>query len=149
MTNKDKALERLSVLENEAKELRKIIEAGDTINPLDVTDYGTVSKILKLTDNCDTVSIFGFNEAETNVVKAIIKKMRVNKVLNDGWLPKRGERRHYPYYNLSSGFVFGDTYYVDSLAHAGSASRLCLKDEKTAIHFGKHFSDIDKAIIEF
>ena len=111
-------------------------------------NYNDVLKISGTTEADDEVKIKGFNDAENKMVKAIIKKMRICKVYNGGVLPKRGEQRWYSWYNVSSGFVFDNTYYVDSNANTGSASRLSFLESKYANDFVKKFKDVDEAIID-
>ncbi len=120
------------------------------VDPMSVTSYPSVCEILKVSsnDNSIKVEVEGFSDEETAVVNALIKKMRICKVLNSGHRFKRGDDRWYSWYNVSSGFVFNDTGYADSGAGTGSASRLCFLDAKIANHFVKHFKDIDESIID-
>lgn len=64
-------------------------------------------------------------------------------VLNEGWLPDYSDltqRKYYPYFYLSSGFVFGSADCADSSAYTASASRLCFKNSDLAIYAGKTFT---------
>jgi hypothetical protein len=89
----------------------------------------------------------GFDELDVKTLVNLGKAIRIAKVYNRGWLPKKGEKRHYPYYDVSSGFVFDDTGYLDTYAFTTSASRLCFKTEEDARDAGKKFIDVYKNII--
>lgn len=117
------------------------------INYQDIKSYSSACKVLEVNEAIK-IEVEGFDEQETNVVKAIIKKMRVCKVLNKGHRFKRGDNRWYSWYNISSGFVFGSAAYDSSGAGTCSASRLCFLDEKVAKHFSDHFKGIDEEIID-
>ena len=145
--DKAAALKRLDALDKEAMELRKIIEEPKSITDR-VGNYDDVLDILHLTKSADDVKVTGFDDAENLVIRNVIKKMRIVKVYNEGWLPKRGERRYYAWYNVSSGFVFDYTNYGDMRANATSASRLCLKNEALTMDFVKKFQDVDQGIID-
>ncbi len=145
--DKSTAIKRLDAIELEAKELRKIIEAPQKITDR-VKDYKDILSISNVSESDDNVSIKGFSSEENELLKNIIRKIRVCKVYNEGWLPKRGERRWYNWYNVSSGFVFSSTSYDDACATTSSASRLCLRDEKLAKDFDNKFRYIDEAIID-
>ena len=66
-------------------------------------------------------------------------------VINEGWRPDwddSSERKYYPYFNMTGGFVFvasGYSYGV-TLSHVGS--RLCFKTKNDAIHTAKQFIDL-------
>jgi hypothetical protein len=110
-----------------------------------VKDYNDILSICGVNANDDEVSIKGFEKEENELVKNLIKKIRTCKVYREGWFPKRGDRRYYNWYNVSSGFVFHDTYYADTLA--SSASRLSFETDEKAKDFHKKFGYIDQAII--
>jgi hypothetical protein len=61
------------------------------------------------------------------------------KVLNQDYVFTMSpeEERHYPYFDISSGFVFYTTLHDGTAANAASASRLCLKNKKMASHAGE------------
>ena len=65
----------------------------------------------------------------------------ISEVLNEGHIftMTTSEERWYPYYNVSSGFVFSASCYGNTSARTSSAARLCLKSEELAIHAGKIF----------
>ncbi len=123
--------------ENAAKKLRTDIQKlKDANKPKDITDlvnsFEDACKLKKKKPN----SIF--NAKVDTIDEIAYKKIKfTNAVLNEGWKPKRGEPRYYPYFNVSSGFVFYSTDYVATSANTCSASRLCLKNDKLAQHSGK------------
>jgi len=115
-----------------------------------VKTYRDVCEHLRVSDSdCSIkIEVEGFSCGEISVAKNLIKKMRICKVLNEGWVPKRGERRWYAYWNVSSGFVFLIANCDDSSADSASASALCFKTDELARHYAKYFEDIEKAIID-
>ena len=150
--NKAEALAKLATLEKDAMELRKIIEDSDNTESINITDrvnnYDDILEISGVVSSDDEVKVKGFDEAENKVVKAFIKKMRTVKVYNQGWFPKKGDRRWYPWFDVSSGFVFDSAGYDVTYASSGSASRLCLKDEKLTLDYVKKFIDIERDLID-
>jgi len=81
-----------------------------------------------------------FNNKTDTVDEIAYKKIKFTiKVLNEGHVFKRCEPRHFPYFydDVSSGFGFDDAHCDSANAATISASRLCLKSEKLAIHAGK------------
>jgi hypothetical protein len=147
----------LRIYPTAAPELKEILEksfGGKEFFSQKITDkakdYPSVCNILGVdpSDRAIKIEVEGFNVDELMVVRNFIKKMRVCKVLNEGWLPKRGDRRWYSWYDVSSGFVFGNTSCADTTANTTSASRLCLKNEPLAMFFSTNFKDIDEGIID-
>jgi len=141
--------EQLIEKERELDELRKKIEAN---KPKPITErvkgYLDVLDILKVDESKDKIEIYGFDEAENKVVKTFIKKMRITKVYREGWIPKRGERRYYPYFDVSSGFAFYYTDYGGTGADTASASRLCLPNEETTRDYASKFIDVERDLID-
>ena len=113
-----------------------------------INNYTDILSIGNYNESNDVIKIDNFDEAENKVVKAFIKKMRISKVYREGWLAKRGERRWYPYYLVSSGFEFSGASYGGSTAGSYSASRLCFPDEECAKDYVKKFIDVDKDFID-
>jgi hypothetical protein len=113
-----------------------------------IRDYNDILEMSHVTASADDIKVVGFDDAENNVVKALIQKMRIAKVYNEGWLPKRGDRRYYPYYNVSSGFVFVGTDYGGVDAVSASASRLCLKSEELTRDMASKFRQVDENFID-
>ncbi len=144
---REEAIKKLDAIEKEQKELRKIIE-----QPIEIVDriqnYNDIMSMSGTSESDDKVNIKGFDESENKVISALIKKMRICKVYNEGERIKRNEKRWYSWYNVSSGFAFGNSGCHYSGASAGSASRLCLKNEKLLEDFTKKFQYIDEQIID-
>lgn len=113
-----------------------------------VNNYNDILEISGVSESDDNVSIKGFDESENKVLKNIIKKMRIVKVYNEGWLPKRGDRRHYAWWDVRSGFAFNGSSYDGSFAHTTSASRLSFKSSELVLDAAKKFKDVDEAIID-
>ena len=114
-----------------------------------ITSYESVCDYLRVSSSdCSIkVEVEGFSCEEIKVAKNLVKKMRIAKVLNEGWFPKRVEQRWYVWFDVSSGFVFYNAFYDGSYAYATSASRLCFKTEELALHYAKHFSDVEENIV--
>ena len=70
----------------------------------------------------------------------------ITEALNEGWVAdftNNSQEKWWPWFTMcSSGFVFRDTYYYYSGTIAGYGSRLCFKDEATAIYAGQQFIEI-------
>lgn len=141
------AKKRLDALDKESAELRRIIEAPISITDR-VKDYSDIMELSGTDVTDDVVRIKGFNDDENKVVSAFIKKMRIVKVYNQGWLPKRGDRRWYPYWAVSSGFVFYYSFYDDAGAFTSSASHLSLKEKELCEDYVKKFKNIEEDLID-
>ncbi len=115
-----------------------------------VNNYRDVCDILRVNpcDDSIKIEVEGFDRSELNVVRNFIKKLRITKVLNEGWLPKKGDRRWYNWYDVSSGFVFVSAYCVSSFAFTDSASRLCFKDSELAKFYTEKFKDVDEGFFD-
>lgn len=120
------------------------------VDPLSITSYPAACDVLNVSsgDESIRIEVDGFSAEEINVLRNVAMKMRVCKVLNGGYRFKRGDKRWYSWYDVSSGFVFDSTRDDDTFASTGSASRLCFLDAPRANHFVKHFKHIDEAIID-
>ena len=142
-----------------AQEFKEMLEENfgkEFFVPKKITD-----KIQNYEDICDAlgvdcdddslvVKVPGFGKEEIKVIKAFIKKMRIAKVYNEGWLPKIGENRYYPVvvFSAGSGFVFVNARYNSSIALAASASRLCFKNAEFAKDACEKFIDIENELID-
>jgi hypothetical protein len=138
--------------EQKSLELKKQIQAIEDANkpkPIEerVNDMGDILNILGADENNDIIKIDKFDNAEHLFVQNIIKKMRIVKVLNEGWLPTKGDYRYYNWYDVSSGFVFRTSAYDVTVARAASASRLCFKNSKLARFMFERFKNVEKGII--
>ena len=66
----------------------------------------------------------------------------------DGFVPdfsNKGQWKYFPWFKYereSAGFVFANTNYTASFAHAHFGSRLCFKSESRAEEFGKKYVDL-------
>jgi len=117
-----------------------------------INNYDDVCNMLGVSadDEDMVIEIEGFNQQDNNLMIALAKKIRIAKVYNQGWLPKVGENRYYPYFCVvaGSGLSFHRTNYDSSHAWTSSASRLCFKTDELADDAGKKFIDIDNDLIE-
>jgi hypothetical protein len=159
METKETLQQQLADLENsriaaeqKSLELKKQIQAIEDANkpkPIEerVKDMGDILNILGADEDNDIVKIDKFDNAEHLFVQNIIKKMRIIKVLNEGWFPAKGDYRYYNWYDVSSGFVFRNAYCVDTSASTASASRLCLKNSKLSRFMFERFKNVEKGII--
>lgn len=153
MKNTDELQKEIEQTIKKLQEFQEKLSSGnikDTSIPITdrIKDYNDILELSGVVESDDDVKVKGFNDSENNVVKACIKKIRIAKVYNEGWVPKRGERRWYPWYDVSSGFGFDCSCYVDANANAGSASRLCLKNESLMKDYVNKFKDIDEDFID-
>ena len=73
----------------------------------------------------------------------------IAKALNEGhvFTMNPSEKRWYPWFDVSSGFVFFNTNYDDSHADAASASSLCFKTEELVVYFCEQFIEVCKGVI--
>ena len=113
-----------------------------------IKDYNDILTIGNYNESKDVINIDNFDAEEHILVKDFIKKVRCAKVYRDGKdVPKRGDRRYYAYYDVSSGFVFYITSCVGTGASATSASRLCFLDDERTRDYVKKFKYIDESFI--
>mgnify|MGYP001609316531 CR=1 FL=1 len=146
--------QQLVASEKKSQEIRNEIEKRNEANkPIGIMSkingISDVLEILGADEGKDVIKIDKFDEAETNVIKNVIKKMRIVKVYNEGHVFKRGDKRHYPYYDISSGFVFSATFYDNTNARTTSAPRLAFKNRDLTLDYVKKFNDVEQGIIEF
>ena len=144
---KEELQQRIANAEKELDAMKKLLS-----NPEKITDrvknYQDILAISGVFESADNIKVAGFDDAENKVVQSLVKKMRIAKVYNEGWLPVRGENRWYPWYDVSSGFVFDRTDYDYTRATSGSAARLCFKSDELARDFAKKFIQIDADFID-
>lgn len=144
----------LKLYKTAAPEFRELLEQnfGKEFFEQKITDrinnYKDILEISGVDESADIVKIPGFDSAENEFVSNFIRTVRTKKVYNEGWLPKRGDKRWYPWYNVSSGFAFDDSGYNVTAACAASASRLCLKDRELTLDYVKKFKYLDEAFID-
>ena len=136
--NKKEAIERLTAIEEETKQLRKIIEKADM--PKNIMEL-----VKTFEDACEVLGIeVTFNENDTKDEIAYKKLKIVFKALNEGWVldwSNSNEVKYYPYFKMSP-FGFDDTHYGgwDTCSNAGS--RLCGKTDTIAEYAGRQFEDL-------
>lgn len=135
--NKQEALTRLSSLEHEAKELRRIIEEADKPKPVTERIKTFMDACKELGEN-PYADKFNKGSKDTN---AFEKLKVIIKALNEGWIPDWSNYNQYKYYPFfeykNKSFVF---YHVDCYSHyAGFASALYLKNKELANYAGTQF----------
>ena len=146
MDKKQAALERLDSLENEAKELRKIINAPD--KPKSIMERVKTFEDICLIEGT-TVADFQAqcdNKIDSKDERAYKKLKLIAKVLNEGWKPdwsNGNENKYYPYFRMS-GFGFSATYCGWARTGTTGGSRLCFKTRELAEYAGKQFEMIYK-----
>lgn len=135
--NKTEALKRLTSLENEAKELRAIIDA-----PVEITE-----RIKTLLDACEVtgknytsiVSINDKYEQAEEAIKTFAEALREGKPASECW--------YYPYFNRSSGGGFSyDGCDVGGVCSCVGA-RLRVDTGKKARHLGECMLEYYKTYI--
>lgn len=134
------ALEKqLKASENKANKLRidiqKIKDANKPKSIMDlVKNFNDACKLKKVKPE----SVYNSKVDAPDEIAYKKLKFAIN-VLNEGhkFTMKPDENRYYPYYNISSGFVFDGTVFGHSGAATGSASRLCLKTRELAEYSAK------------
>lgn len=140
-TNQQEALERLTALENEAKELRKIINRPDRKGP--VTDR--VKTFEDVLEEAGTTAEDFYKKCAGLLDHEIAQRqiVLIATVLNEGKKLTSNDYRYYPWFNVErAGFVFVlvSSYYSYSLS--GLGPRLCFKTEALAEYAGRQFSEI-------
>jgi len=147
---KKEALKRLTSLENEAKELRKIIEAPD--KPLNIMD-----RVKSVEDACNVIGknycIFLEEISSLDADEQAYRKLKVIiKALQGDWkadFTNENQKKYYPYFKIDksfSSFCFASVDYswaawnIDS----GSGSRLCLPTSELAYFMGNYYIDLYK-----
>lgn len=137
--NKEQALARLTSLENEAKELRKIIDA-----PVKITD-----RVKTFEDACEVLSLNSTNLLAgcTSKDEIAYRKLKVIiQSLNEGWKPdwkNSSEAKWFSYFEYSEkGFGFSGVFFDYWIANSLVGSRLCFKNRELAEYAAKQFRDI-------
>lgn len=138
--NKSEALIRLTSLENETKELRKIIEAPDV--PKDIME-----RVKTFEDACaitgDNPKSDKFNVGDIDDI-AYQKLKVIAKALNEGWIPELKNTNQYKYYPWFKIMGVGLSCHDFDLWYAYSVVgvRLCFKTDKLATYAGKQFTSL-------
>ena len=147
ISSKKEALDRLSAIEKEQAELRKVIEKFDQRSVFDVKDF---TDVVSMAHERGYVWDGDLRRGETDYEYAFRQLVLIAKVLNEGWTPNwndGGEKKHYPWFSVSSGFAFGTATYHYDYAYMSTGSRLCFKSRELAEFAGKTFTDIYKAYL--
>lgn len=129
------------VQENKVKLIReKIQKKAEANKPKSIMDivnsFNDVLKIAKPTKGELAIINYSGKSKRLAVARDFMILSMIAEVLNEGKILTLKDDRHYPYFAVSSGFVFHCTDYVDTFADASSASRLALKSGPLAIHAG-------------
>lgn len=97
----------------------------------------------------ETLNLINYEGNEESLIFArdFIKLSLIAKAYNQGWMPKKGELRWFPYFWVSSGFVFSVSYFDNAGASVASAARLCFKNEACAKDAGQKFTVLYKQAI--
>ncbi len=145
--DKQKALERLSKLEDEAKELRKIIEAPE--KKKDIFERLQTYEDCCIELNIDPQAQLPYDKPMNDVeisINAYAKLIVICKAFNEGWIPdwnNSNEAKWYPWFQKnSSSFGFSFTGYGSWYSCTSVGSRLCLKTKTITEHVGKKFEKI-------
>jgi len=143
--DKNEAMQRLTAIEKEAVELKKMINS-----PVPVTE-----RIKTFSDACMDIGVDeqAFNNKFCGHDNHIIKHAQmiiIADALNEGWTPdwnNDNEYKWYPCFNMKSEFGFDGTYSVSWNAGSAVCSRLCFKTDKLAKYAGTQFTEIYKGFM--
>lgn len=157
---KEEAKQRLTSIENEVKELRKIIDAPevkgaiidrvktvqDACRELGVKTYGDAYRVLRMEDRV----LFSDHPID-QCDDATMNAMLFCRALNEGWWPNwddSNERKWFPWFRMSSsGLAFEDSNSYDWSSHSAVGSRLCLKTEALSDYSAKTIPAVYKKIM--
>lgn len=130
------------------EKIQKEAEANKAKSIMDIVKtFESVLKIAKPTKEELAIIKYSGKSKRLAVARDFMILSIIAEVLNEGKTPKIKGERHYPYFDVSSGFVFNDTDYDDTNASASSASRLALISRPLAIHAGTIFLEYYKKAI--
>lgn len=120
-------------------------KASDEFKALLEENFSKKDLIGKVTDRIKTYEDACVELGKEPIERHIFDELAIiTAALNEGWEPNwddSNEKKWAPWFRMSSGFAFYDTYYSCSLAYAGRASRLCFKSDELARYAGKQFLD--------
>ncbi len=134
--NKTEALKRLSALEAEGKELRKILEAPENI----------MDRVKSYEDACEVLGIKRRNFDYCTDDEIAYKKLKdIIKALNEGWIPNwdNDEYKYYCWWYLNEPGLRLDDVYCN-YSGANVAPRLCFKTRELAEYAAEKFFDLFK-----
>jgi len=144
--NKKEAIKRLDSLENEAKELRKIIEKEEEIDVFKVKTYSEVCKHLKEQEltSCD------FSGEDGKKLLNFSKIKQLERFYNQGWKANwnnSNEYKYYPYFTKSSGGgSIGSYCYCVGVSFFGAVG--FYKTSEIATFVGKTYKDIYTGLLD-
>jgi hypothetical protein len=125
---------------------QKISDEANKNKPKSIMDrvktFADVLKISKPSKEELAIINYSGKSKRLKFASAIMRISLISEVLNEGhrFTMKDDEARWYPWFYLSSGFVFGNTRCDVSTANSASASALCLKSEELARYVGEQFT---------
>lgn len=140
--NKEKALERLTAIELESKNLRKIIEDSD--KPKNIMD-----RVKSFEDACEVLGSNPdiFTEYDTDDEVAYKKLKVITRALNENWKKdwsNSNEYIYFPWFEMDkkpgSGFDCSDYYRWPSFSIV--SARLGFKSRELALYAAKQFEVI-------
>jgi len=111
----------------------------------------TYEEIKTFEDACEKLGITNDSckpifDAEEDPDEIAYKKLKVIvAAINQGWKPdwnNTEQRKYWPYFRLSSGFGFSDSYYLYGNATTFVGSRLCFQSEEKCTYAANQFIDI-------
>ena len=133
-----------------AKLAREAEKSKPKTNHESITTLSGIFKFLKCDPKKDVLKIDKFTKEETAVVEAVVERVRICKVYNDGKLPAKTER-WYPWFTRSSagaGLVFNFSYCIDDSAGLYSAARLSFLDRARSDAYAKNFIKTEEKAIQ-
>lgn len=140
--NKEKALERLTAIELESRELRTIIENSD--KPKNIMD-----RVGSFEDACEVLNMKPniFSPGDTDDEIAYKKLKIITKALNEGWNKdwlNSNEYIYFPWFEMAkkpgSGFDYSDCRTWS--ANSSVSAHLGFKSRELALFAGKKFEEI-------
>jgi hypothetical protein len=150
--NKTEALQRLTELEKQAGELRKIIDAPVKITDRVKTFEDACDVVGTLPDNVKTLLSYNGIDGEMRASVAHMKLQIIAKALNEGWVPnwnKSSEYKYHPWFDFSSSSGFSFSVYDCGCSRSPVGSRLCFKSRELAEYAGKQFTELYKDYMAF
>ena len=104
-------------------------------------------ELVEVTSNQDILLKYNGQDGDMLAAQAHLKLSIIAKALNEGWKPdwtNSSEYKHYPYFNMTSGFGLSCHDYVFTNSYSFIGSRLCFKTAELAKYAGTQFEAIYK-----
>lgn len=140
--NKEKALERLTAIELESKNLRKIIEDSD--KPKNIMD-----RVKSFEDACEVLGSNPdiFTEYDTDDEVAYKKLKVITRALNENWKKdwsNSNEYIYFPWFEMDKkpGSSFFPSRYISWHSYSTVSARLGFKSRELALYAAKQFEVI-------